>query len=85
MRLRLELLHLSILIVRLVAVLAVSLVIGTVWQLATRPLAASAAGLMRAELLLIGGVLFLAVLFFERVALRLIRTRGGKLRGPNTE
>ncbi|GGI67198.1 hypothetical protein GCM10007973_00420 [Polymorphobacter multimanifer] len=40
---------------------------------------------MRVELLVLGGVLLLAILFFERVAIRLIRTKGGKLRGKLRE
>lgn len=75
----------GIILTRIVAALAFGLVVGVVWQLSTQPLAAASAGLMRAEVLVLGGVLVFAVLFFERVALRLIRTRGGKLRGPRRQ
>ncbi len=73
---------LAIILTRTVAALAFGLVVTAVWYLSTVPLVASSAGLMRAEVLVLGGVLALSVLFFERVALRLIRTRGGRLRLP---
>lgn len=75
----------AVILTRVVAALAFGLVLGVVWHLSTQPLAAASAGLMRAEVLVLGGVLAMAVLFFERVALRLIRTRGGKLRGPQAK
>ena len=80
----LELFDLSpaLLLVRAVAALSLGLVIGLVWHLMSAPIAGGRAGLMRAEVLVLGGVLAFAVLFFERVALRLIRTRGGRVRGP---
>lgn len=67
---------------RIVAALAMALVLGFAAWLALRPIDGTTIVLMRLELLLLTGVLAVCVLFFERLAIRLIRTRGGKLRGP---
>lgn len=69
-------------IARLVSALVMLMVFATFAYLLMRPTSGAAIGLMRLELLLLTGVLVVCVLFFERLAIRIIRTRGGKLRGP---
>ena len=72
----------AVLVTRIMAALVMALVLGAAGYLALRPVDGTTIALMRLELLLLTGVLAFCVLFFERVAIRLIRTRGGRLRGP---
>lgn len=67
---------------RIVAALAMALVLAAGGYLALRPVDGTTIALMRLELLLLTAVLAACVLFFERVAIRIIRTRGGTRRGP---
>lgn len=75
----------GVFIARAVSALAMLLVFSAFAYLLMRPVSGAVVGLMRLELLLLTGFLAVCVLFFERVAIRIIRTRGGKLRGPPQE
>jgi hypothetical protein len=60
---------------------AACLVLSILWRalaLARGPLAGANSRLVLVELGLLAAILILAVLFFERVLVRLVRTRGGK-------
>ncbi|WP_416907086.1 MAG: hypothetical protein ACMVO5_08485 [Polymorphobacter sp.] len=72
----------GVLIARAVSVVFTALVIAVAGWLLLRPVDGTMIGLMRLELLFLTAVLIICIMFFERIAVRLIRTRGGRLRGP---
>jgi hypothetical protein len=72
----------GVLIARTVSAVTMAFVLVVAGWLLLRPVDGTMIALMRLELILLTAVLVICVMFFERLAIRLIRTRGGKLRGP---
>ena len=70
-----------VLAIRALAVVLVLAVLGRGAALALGPLSGANSGLVLLELGLLGGILVLSVMFFERVMVRLVRTRGGRRQG----
>jgi len=64
--------------IRAAAVLLVLAILWRAFTMAQGPLAGANSRLVLVELGLLAAILILAVMFFERVLVRLVRTRGGK-------
>ena len=69
--------------IRAAAILAVLAILWRAWTMAQGPLAGANSRLVLVELGLLAAILILAVMFFERVLVRLVRTGGGRNRGGN--
>jgi phosphotransferase system glucose/maltose/N-acetylglucosamine-specific IIC component len=68
-------------LVRAGAVLALAGLFVLIWPLIERSLRTASSWLVPLEVLALAGVLVAAVLFVERLLVRIIRTRGGRRRG----